>query len=173
MTLGTWTSKDLCWPPPPGGAHVKMTGILVVLVETANFGLTNSVRGRHRLVYLIIPPRKENGRGEKVSSPFPSNFSLGLSRRLLCYAGNWSPDSSLGVQLDLPQVDLKSVNRTKDFFESLGFNRPLSLYVLFSLRRSQGNLTKFERNSSRGKQHPVVIFSGPEAGCRSPSLSGE
>ena len=144
MKRGTWTSKDFS-PPPLGGAHVQVTGILVVLVETANFGLTNSLRGRHRLVYLIVPPQGEHVREEKrppllfqAISPltwgterqhfYPFCYRLGLCVRKLflknnkCRHGpwttpsNWSPDSSLGVQLDLPQVDLKSVNRTKDFF---------------------------------------------------------
>lgn len=68
--------KILCSPPPPGGArHVQVTGILVVLVETANFGLTNnSLRGRPRLVYLIIPPRGEHVKRRKGLLSFSKQF---------------------------------------------------------------------------------------------------
>ena len=73
MKRGTWTSKDFS-PPPLGGAHVQVTGILVVLVETANFGLTNSLRGRHRLVYLIVPPQGEHVKRRKGLLSFSMQF---------------------------------------------------------------------------------------------------
>ena len=54
---------------------MQVMGILVVLVETANFGLTNnSLRGRHRLVYLIIPPQGEHVKRRKGLLSFSKQF---------------------------------------------------------------------------------------------------
>lgn len=72
MTCGT--QEILCSPPPAGGAHVRVTRILFALVEIGNFRLTNSPRGRHRLVYLIIPPRGENVKRRKGLLSFSQQF---------------------------------------------------------------------------------------------------